>query len=83
MLLPAVFHSMLLAGLRADDPGLPKEEELAGMSIGKLKAHLSKYGISSRDCVERRLGELTLVSPPPVSHLNSKEFLINSNRLSL
>lgn len=43
----------LLAGLRADDPGLPKEEDLAGMSIAQLKAHLNKYSISSRDCVER------------------------------
>lgn len=42
------------AGLRAEDPGLPKEEDLAGMSIAQLKAHLNKYSISSRDCVERR-----------------------------
>eukprot|EP00903_Cladosiphon_okamuranus_P010294 g9744.t1 len=39
--------------LRADDPGLPKEEDLAGMSIAQLKAYLNKYSISSRDCVER------------------------------
>ncbi|CAN0440980.1 unnamed protein product, partial [Scytosiphon promiscuus] len=39
--------------LRAEDPGLPKEEDLAGMSIAQLKAHLNKYSISSRDCVER------------------------------
>lgn len=39
--------------LRADDPDLPKEEDLASMSIGKLKAALNKYNISSRDCVER------------------------------
>ncbi|CAN0023950.1 unnamed protein product [Ectocarpus sp. 12 AP-2014] len=40
--------------LRAEDPGLPKEEDLAGMSIKQLKAHLNKYSISSKECVERR-----------------------------
>ncbi|CAN0316790.1 unnamed protein product [Ascophyllum nodosum] len=40
--------------LRADDAGLPKEEDLPQLSIGKLKAHLHKYGISSKDCLERR-----------------------------
>lgn len=56
---PRFHHRMCLlpllrAGLRAEDPGLPKEEDLAGMSIAQLKAHLNKYSISSRDCVERR-----------------------------
>lgn len=53
-----------MSGLRADDPGLPKEEELAGMSIAQLKAHLNKYSISSRDCVERRCDASVGRTPP-------------------